>query len=190
MSGEICFHVSCCHQPWCDATTVALSPAAAGGHEGSVADMLFFFSEWLALGRLVHESGTGTNEMRGRSGGSTLKVHLALQARDASASLQRASFPRQEGESRLAPAWFSARASGCPSFLCCCATPQQLGTPVEWMVVEEMGSKGCWHQGSGLWTSTLQDLRLSATVTPKFFPLYHFSPLFSLYFSISRSGSP
>jgi hypothetical protein len=33
-------------------------------------------------------------------------------------------------------------------------------------------------------------VRLSAIVTAKFFPLYHFSPLFSPYFFISRSGSP
>jgi hypothetical protein len=33
-------------------------------------------------------------------------------------------------------------------------------------------------------------LRLSATVTSKFFPLYHFPPYFSPYFFISRSGSP
>jgi hypothetical protein len=32
--------------------------------------------------------------------------------------------------------------------------------------------------------------RLSATVTSKFFPLYHFPPYFSSYFFISRSGSP
>jgi hypothetical protein len=38
-----------------------------------------------------------------------------------------------------------------------------------------------WHEAA---------LRLSATVTPKFFPLYHFSPYFPLYFFISRSGSP
>jgi hypothetical protein len=33
-------------------------------------------------------------------------------------------------------------------------------------------------------------LRLSATVTSKFFPLYHFSPYFPPYFFISRSGFP
>jgi hypothetical protein len=41
------------------------------------------------------------------------------------------------------------------------------------------------------WTDTTRrGLRLSATVTPKFFPLYHFFPLFSPYFFISHSGSP
>jgi hypothetical protein len=34
------------------------------------------------------------------------------------------------------------------------------------------------------------DFPLSATVTPNFFPLYHFFILFSPYFFISRSGSP
>jgi hypothetical protein len=38
--------------------------------------------------------------------------------------------------------------------------------------------------------SRAPNLRLSATVTPKFFPLYHFSLLFSPYFFISHSGSP
>jgi hypothetical protein len=33
-------------------------------------------------------------------------------------------------------------------------------------------------------------LRLSATVTSKFFPLYHFFPYFPPYFFISSSGSP
>jgi hypothetical protein len=36
----------------------------------------------------------------------------------------------------------------------------------------------------------LMYLRLSATVTPKFFSLYHFSPYFLPYFFISRSSSP
>jgi hypothetical protein len=38
------------------------------------------------------------------------------------------------------------------------------------------------------WRSCM--LRLSATIIPKFFPLYHFPPYFSPYFFISRSGSP
>jgi hypothetical protein len=35
-----------------------------------------------------------------------------------------------------------------------------------------------------------RSFRLSATVTPKFFSLYHFSTYFLPYFFISRSGSP
>jgi hypothetical protein len=34
------------------------------------------------------------------------------------------------------------------------------------------------------------ELRLSATVTSKFFPLYHFFPIFSLYFFIPAAVSP
>jgi hypothetical protein len=45
-----------------------------------------------------------------------------------------------------------------------------------------------------IWSSTHNSIRLSASVPPKFFPLYHFfgshHQHFTLYFFISRSGSP